>query len=366
MVNAEGAAKAHFRTSLGGEGQRLGAGRMAITEAQRAARAGRIGSSDATRIMAGDWVALWREKTGRAAPANLDLVAAVQIGIATEHLHVRFVEHATGVRCVPAAETWVHPEHDWMVAHPDFLTWDLPAADLPAADLLAGEDGERGGSPDTVPDAVPDTVVEAKFSGGFQSDAELAERYHWQLQHQMAVMGLERGLLSILRPNGHAILRVRRNDADCGRLLESLAAFWWHVANDVEPSDPVPCDAPAYETRRVLDMSRHNRFAALAAALVETRNTALAVKEAETALKALMPADARIAFVAGDEAGRGLYLARDREGRLSLRYGAPPRRALDTAEPWHPAMDGTGGLSPDPSLDAVLSGGWGEGRDERF
>ncbi|WP_448204803.1 YqaJ viral recombinase family protein [Azospirillum sp. sgz302134] len=315
---------------------------MAISDAQRAARAGRIGSSDATRIMAGDWLALWREKTGRADPANLDLVAAVQIGIATEHLHPRFVEKATGVRCVPAEETWVHPERDWMLAHPDFLTW---------------EDGER--------ETAPDTIVEAKFTGSFQSDAELAQRYHWQLQHQLTVLGLDRGLLSILRPNGHAIVRVRRVEADCDHLLETLSAFWWHVANDVEPTDPLPFDGPAYETRRVVDMARHNRFVSLAAVLVEQRSAALAVKEAEVALKALMPADARIAFFAGEEPGRGLYVARDREGRLSLRYGAPPRRALDSAEPWTPT-DGVNGVSPDPSLDAVLSGGWGEGRDERF
>ncbi|OYD85134.1 YqaJ viral recombinase family protein [Azospirillum brasilense] len=318
---------------------------MAITDAQRAARAGRIGSSDATRVMAGDWLSLWREKTGRSAPADLDLVAAVQIGIATEHLHPRFVEKATGLPCVPAERTWVHPEHDWMVAHPDFLTWDL---------LTWEDDGETG---------APDTLVEAKFSGGFQTDAELAQRYHWQVQHQLVVTGLERAMLSILRPTGHALVRVPRRDADCGRLMETLDAFWWHVANDVEPGDPLPAEAPTYETRRVVDMARHNRFAALAAELVDRRAAALALREAEAALKALMPADARIAFVAGEEPGRGLYLARDREGRLSLRYGAPPRRALDTAEPWQPA---TADPSPDPSLDAVLSGGWGEGRDERF
>ncbi len=349
MVNETRAANTHRAgRKVERNGDRLGAGRgMAITDAQRAARAGRIGSSDATRIMAGDWQALWREKTGRAEPANLDLVAAVQIGIATEHLHPRFVEHATGVPCVAAEETWTHPEHDWMVAHPDFLTWEAS-------------------NRDSTPDIAPNTVVEAKFSGGFQSDAELAQRYHWQIQHQLTVMGLDRAMLSILRPNGHALVRLRRAEADCDHLLETLSAFWWHVANDVEPSDPVPFEAPAYETRRVIDMARHNRFVSLAAVLVEQRSTALAVKEAETALKALMPDDARIAFFAGEEPGRGLYLARDREGRLSLRYGAPPRRALDTAEPWQPAADGTDGLSLDPSLDAVLSGGWGEGRDERF
>ena len=301
---------------------------MAITEQQRALRAGRVGSSDAGRVMAGDWLALWREKTGRAEPANLDLVAAVQIGIATEHLHPRFVEHATGVPCVAANETYVHAEHDWLVAHPDFLSWD------------------------GAPVGAPDTLVEAKFSGGFQSDAELAQRYHWQLQHQFLATGLERGLLSILRPNGHALMRVRRLEAECDRLLATLQAFWWYVANDVEPSDPLPAEAPVYETLRVVDMARHNRFAALAAVLVERRPAALEAREAETALKALMPADAKVAFCAG------LYLARDREGRLSLRYGDPPRRALERVETWEPV------LSPDLSLSAVLDGGWGEGKDQ--
>ncbi|WP_448189935.1 YqaJ viral recombinase family protein [Azospirillum sp. sgz301742] len=304
---------------------------MAITEQQRALRAGRVGSSDAGRVMAGDWLALWREKTGRAEPANLDLVAAVQIGIATEHLHPRFVEHATGVPCVPAEGTAVHPEHDWLVAHPDFLSWD------------------------GAPAGAPDTLVEAKFSGGFQSDADLAQRYHWQLQHQFLATGMQRGMLSILRPTGHSLMRVRRSEVECDRLLATLEAFWWHVANDVEPSDPLPADAPLYETLRVVDMARHNRFAALAATLVERRPAALECRDAEAALKALMPADARVAFVAG------LYLARDRDGRLSLRYGEPPRRALDRAERW----DSTTVLSADLSLSAVLDGGWGEGRDQQ-
>lgn len=319
---------------------------MAISDAQRALRAGRIGSSDATRIMAGDWVTLWREKTGRTDAANLDYVAAVQIGIATEPLHPRFVERATGRPCVAADQTYVHPTHDWMVAHPDFLTWG-------GGNGLAGADAPYLGT--------PDVVVEAKFTGGFQSDADLAHRYHWQLQHQLAVMGLRLGLLSILRPTGHSLVRVERVDGDIDRLVETLSAFWWHVVNDVEPSDPLPLDAPRYETRRVVDMARHNRFASLASLLMEQRGAALAVKEAEQALKELMPDDARVAFVAGGEPGRGVWLSRDREGRLSLRYGQPPRRALQDAEDWAPAH---AELCADLSLEAVLASGWGEGRAE--
>lgn len=319
---------------------------MAITEAQRVLRAGRVGSSDATRVMAGDWLSLWREKTGRAEAETLDFVAAVQIGIATEHLHPRFVERATGVPCVAAERTWSHPEQDWMIAHPDFLSWESLQQSAQAPDLLA---------PDLL---APDLLVEAKFTAGFQTDAELAQRYHWQLQHQFAVTGMRRGLLSILRPSGHSLVRVERQDSEVERLIGTLSAFWWHVVNDVEPGDPLSQDAPRYETGRVVDMSRHNRFASLAALLVEQRGAALAVREAETALKSLMPADARVAFVAGDRPGSELHLARDREGRLSLRYGAPPRRALDMAESWAPPTDGE--HSADPSLESVLAAGWGE------
>lgn len=299
---------------------------MTISNEQRAFRAGRIGSSDAVRVMAGDWPALWREKTGRAEPADLGFVAAVQIGIATEHLHPRFVARATGLSCAPAEGTSVHPEFGWMVAHPDFFAWE-------------GEAGERA----------PDLIVEAKFSTGFQPNAALIERYWWQLQHQFLVTGMERGLLSILRPTGHEVERVDRSADDCERLLDTLQAFWWHVANDVEPSGQEPVDAPRQQVLRVVDMGRHNRFAALAATLAQQRHAVRAAKEAEAVLKALMPDDARIAFA------NGVYVSRDREGRLSLRYGAPPRGAADRAETWMPDH------SLDPSLEAVLAAGWGEG-----
>src|SRR5690606_18226623 len=133
--------------------------RMAISAEQRAMRAGRIGSSDAPRIMAGRWHEVWLEKTGRTTPPDLDLVPAVQIGLATDALHPRFYAHRTGLPCRPAGErSYVHPQHDFLVAHPDFLTWSTPPASV---------------------DDEPDTVLEAKFHAGPKSDEELLERYYW-------------------------------------------------------------------------------------------------------------------------------------------------------------------------------------------
>ena len=138
------------------------------------------GSSDAVRIMAGDWTALWREKTGREEAPRLDFVPAVQIGIATEHLHPRFYTFRTGIGACPADHrTYVHPRFDHIVANLDFMTWGEPPLD---------------------PAEPPDTILEAKFHSGFKTDEDLATKYYWQLQHQMMVSGFPRSVLSVLRP----------------------------------------------------------------------------------------------------------------------------------------------------------------------
>lgn len=289
---------------------------MAISAEQREFRSNRIGSSDATRIMAGDWHALWLEKTGRAEPATLDFVPAVQIGVATEHLHARFYTRHTGIACYPAdAETWIHPTHETLVAHLDFLTWSEPAGPF------AGR---------------PDTILEAKYCASPRSDAELAERYYWQLQHQMAVSGFTRAVLSILRPSSYSFLEVEHDAARTAVLVESEFAFWWHVERDVPPGDPLPVEPPAFETLGVVDMSLHNEFAAHAATLAARRADMHAYKEAERELKALMPDDARVAYMPGRDGQPGVYLSRARDGKLSLRFGSLPRRHAAAARPWLP------------------------------
>jgi predicted phage-related endonuclease len=253
-------------------------------------------------------------------------VPAVQIGIATEHLHARFYSQRTGIGCVPAGDrSYVHPEHDFIVAHLDFLTWFEPPA---------GED------------LPPDTVLEAKFHGGYKSEEELAEQYYWQLQHQLLVSGFRHSVLSILRPTGYSVVRVERSEEHLTTLLETLRAFWWHVENDFEPEDPLAVEPPDLDAMRVVDMSLHNRFATLAGVLVESRPGMAAFRAAEAELKALMPEDARVAFVPPSalDGGEhdGLVVSRSRDGRLSLKFGAVPKKHRARSEPWLPAMSHDG------------------------
>lgn len=310
---------------------------MALTSEQQRFRHAKLGSSDAPRIMAGDWIDLWREKTSRAEPVNLDFVPHVQIGIATEPLHARFYTHHTGIACHPANETLVHPAFEFIVAHLDFLTW---------------QEGTAG------PAAAPDTILEAKFTSGFMSDEELVQRYYWQLQHQMLVSGLRRAVLSILRPSAYSCVPIPRNDDDIATLLDTLRAFWWYVENDLEPVDAIPVAAPAIASPRVVDISLHNEFMSWSGILAETRDGARQFQAAEAALKALMPDDARIAFVPPRIAATGadgtvlagphdgIVLTRAKDGKLSMRFADLPKKHRDKAEPWQPGS--LAGAAPTP------------------
>jgi predicted phage-related endonuclease len=288
---------------------------MALTAEQHALRTGRLGSSDAPRLMAGRWRELWEEKTGRIEPPNLDFVPAVQIGIATEPLHARFYSQRTGIGCVPAGDrSFVHPEHEFIVAHFDFLTWREAPADE---------------------DVPPDTVLEAKFHGGSRTEDELAERYYWQLQHQMLVGGFRHSVLSILQPSAYSFFRVDRSDEHVATLLETLHAFWWYVENDLEPADPLAVEPPNLDPLRVVDMSQHNEFASLAGILMESRASVQAYRQAELEIKALVPEDVRIAYLpSADRAG--VVVSRSRDGRTSLKFGEVPKRHRAKAEPWLP------------------------------
>jgi predicted phage-related endonuclease len=289
---------------------------LAISDEQRLFRADRLGSSDALRLMAGAWRALWEEKTGRIPPQNLDFVPRVQIGIATEPLHARFYTHRTGIGCRPAEGTLVHPDFDFIVAHLDFLSWQRPEDEALSA---------------------CDTLVEAKFTAGFKSDQELAQQYHWQIQHQLLVSGLPHAVLSILRPASYSLQPVARDEHDIGKLLDSLHAFRWYIENDIEPPDAEPAPPPALVGARVLDMSRHNEFAAWGGILAGNEPGMRAYREAEGALKALMPEDAQVAFLPDAADGRSILLTRSSDGKLALRFGGLPARHRARLQPWEPS-----------------------------
>ena len=57
-------------------------------------RIGFIGGSDMRRIMEGDWISLWEEKTGRKKPDDLSDVLPVQLGTFTEQFNINWFQSA--------------------------------------------------------------------------------------------------------------------------------------------------------------------------------------------------------------------------------------------------------------------------------
>ena len=58
-------------------------------------RIGFIGGSDMRRIMEGDWISLWEEKTGRTKSADLSDVLPVQLGSFTEQFNINWFQQQT-------------------------------------------------------------------------------------------------------------------------------------------------------------------------------------------------------------------------------------------------------------------------------
>lgn len=190
-----------------------------------AARQRGIGSSEAATVIglpqAGSPLRLYYEKTGQ-----IDTVAdpspALRIGLLMEPLILRLfgeeaADHGVGdLRLAGEGERHVllrHPDHPWMLASLDAvgLRGEEPViVELKTVSAWAGRDWLDHGEP-----PVP---------------------YQVQVQHQLAVTGLQRAYLVALI--GGFDLRwtpVERDEAFIARLIEAEAAFWRRVEQGEPP-----------------------------------------------------------------------------------------------------------------------------------
>ncbi len=246
-----------------------------------------IGGSDASRIMSGDWFALWQEKTGRQAPPDLSAVLQVQMGIFTEELNRRWFETQTGLEIGRAGCTdLVHREKEFMVGNID--GWVL------------------------------DGVIECKHVSAFAKDEDILGRYYPQVQHYLAVTATPRGFLSVFFGNHRwEFFQIEADAPYQGELVERETAFWWHVDHDVPPkNEPARPAAIALDALRTVDMTGHNHWAALAADWLETRKAADRFGSATKGLKELVEADVKLA------SGHGVKVTRARNGALTVREAA--------------------------------------------
>ena len=256
-----------------------------LTDAQIAARRGRLTGSRIRCLMVADAVGimrLYREMIGEEQEEDLSRVWPVQLGIATEHLNLTWYE----MRNNPVSrrgEVVIHPAHDW------------------AAVTLDGWD------------EVLNCPVETKHTGGREPLEVVVDRYPPQRQGPMECTGPSQGAISVIRGASPPIVEYIERGADSAaemvrrghQFMQCVWARRLPVALDPAPA-PIIAD-------KTYDMSGSNTWADQAAEWLETIEAADRNEQAEKILKSIVPPDARKAH------GAGCQITRDRAGRLSLR-----------------------------------------------
>lgn len=260
-----------------------------LSDAQLAARAGKLTASRIACLMKGDAEAimrLYRELIGEEVSEDLSHVWPVRLGEATEQLNLDWYE-GQGNPLTRRGEVVTHPKYDWAAATLD--GWD-----------------ETLGCP-----------IETKHVGGREPLEVIIERYQPQMQWQMECTGATQCALSVIMGANPPIVEYIERDADyAAEMVRRGLQFMTCVNRRIEP---VVLDAVAapIDATKVYDMTGNNSWASHAVAWRENKSAAEICKDAEKTLKAIVPPDAKKCH------GHDIQITRDRAGRLSLREVAP-------------------------------------------
>lgn len=241
-----------------------------------------IGGSDATRIMKGDIVSLWNEKTGRAEPEDLSRILPVVMGSFTEPLNIAWFEQETGRSVDVAKERLVK---DFRHCELDGLT-DYGTA-----------------------------IFEAKHVNAFTNMQEKVEQYIWQLHHNMHVAGVSKAVLSVFFGNMKwEYVEINEDPAITEQLLNAEADFWALVQSDTMPEDRASQTVDvSFDDMRDVDMTGSNEWASLADDWLSTKTYADTFTRSVKGLKTLVESDVKLA------SGHGIQAKRAKNGAITIK-----------------------------------------------
>jgi predicted phage-related endonuclease len=251
-------------------------------------RTGFVGGSDARIIMGNDekaLIALWQEKRGERAGADLSDHLIVQLGLVTEDLNRLWYERNSGNQVTGVQRRMFHCSIPYMAATLDGLVKPSGA------------------------------VFEAKFMLPWSFSVEGAIAKHMaQLQHNMLVAGTKAAVLSIINGGGKWVeVGVEADPVYQTVLIAAEKAFWRAVKTGERPHlfDHEP-PKPRVEAVRIVDMSASNSWGEFAGLFRQTRQAHLEHERAKAELKSLMPDDAKEAL------GHGIRAKRSKSGAVSF------------------------------------------------
>lgn len=261
---------------------------MALSKEALLERRKGIGGSDAVKIVAGDWFALWQDKTGRTEPEDLSGVFAVQLGIATEELNLNWYERVIGRPVTRRGEVVVSSKYPILRC------------------TLDGFDAEAG------------LVIQAKHCGPWQNIGEVRARYSPQVMHELICCGCTIGVLStIIGTSEPDLHRVDHDDFWANEYIESCRTFWGYVERDEPPPQGAPVDAPpvATDKMRVVDMTGNNAFASAAKDWLDHQAASKLFDASVKDIKSMIEPDVR------EATGYGIKVSRSKAGAISIKKG---------------------------------------------
>lgn len=246
-----------------------------------------IGGSDANVILAGETSRLfdlWQEKTGAVAAADLTGVLPVMMGSWTEAFNRQWYEKQTGLAVTEVGSAIVSASHPWRRATLDGM---VPAKA---------------------------SVWEAKHVNAFAKPEEVLARYMPQLQHNMAVLGVENSILSVIYGNHKwEVYEVAADWMYMDDLLFAEETFWLSVLNRVPPAGAVSIASPKIIPSREVSFEGNNSWAVAAADWLENSEGARLFAEATRSLKDLLEGDVTRAW------GHGIEARRSKSGAVTIK-----------------------------------------------
>lgn len=264
---------------------------LGLTEAQKIARQGGLGGSDANILMSGDAERihhLWLEKTGQAEPEDLSRVLPVQLGSYSEEFNRYWFELTTNRSVTHEGESRRSQSHPFMGLTLDGLT--TTESGLPA-------------------------VFEAKHVNAFSKLDDVCERYMGQLHHAMHVTGLSHAILSVLHGTmGYEAFEVECDWIYAAQLIDRETAFWRCVETCTAPGEmKAIAGAGKPATFRTISLQGNNLFATHAADWKKHKPAAANFDKAAKAIRAMIEPDVGLAT------GHGLAISRTKDNKLLIK-----------------------------------------------
>jgi len=252
-------------------------------------RKGFIGGSDCVQIMQGNWLDLWKIKTGREEPEDLSNNIAVQLGSHTESFNLKWFEKEMDVKL-----------ENFQAQRTDTTYYNVP--------LRATIDATIQGQ---------SAIVEAKHTNSFNTMESVIDYYMPQVQLYSHVFNTKGAYLSVIFGNNKwETSFVAKNSFYISEMMASVSKFWRHVETDMEP---IGIDVPEIVTDSILidnmikrDASEDNEFVSLSHDYIEHEASAKSFEQAKKKIKSLVKKNEREVYC------DLLTIKRDKRGAMRI------------------------------------------------